>query len=77
MLVQNRSLICISLNLLGKGHVYVEFFISVIHVSKQRIYYFFKTKFNRATGVALSPTKCNHVKLCVDAQAIEGVRKHI
>jgi hypothetical protein len=54
-----------------------DFFLSVIQISKQRVYYFFKSKFNPGTGVALTPTKGKHVKKITNPQALEGVRAHI
>jgi hypothetical protein len=53
-----------------------EFFLTSLDISQSRIYYFFRTN-NTATGVAISPTKGKHVKLAINPNVADGVRKHI
>lgn len=54
-----------------------EFFLTTINVSQSRIYYFFRTNMNTATGVAKSPMKGKHQKHCIPPDVLDHIREHI
>ncbi|KAJ8970580.1 hypothetical protein NQ314_001104, partial [Rhamnusium bicolor] len=54
-----------------------EYFLNTLNISKQRIYYFFKTNQNLSTEIARTPLQGKHPKKVISEEKKEEVRMHI
>lgn len=53
------------------------YFLNTLNISKQRIYYFFKTNHNSSTEIPRTPLQGKHTKKVISGEKKEEVRTHI